>query len=113
MQQVATYLNEWSSFVDNSCGEIDTLVGAALEKYGKEMDALSQAIQSNLQRFDAAEREATALAATLSADVDTLLADVEALDAEQTKELQDRTASMRSAAKRTLSEVKKKAHAQR
>ena len=105
LNQVDSYLKQWTEFADASCAELDMAAATRLENLAAELDTLTQSLASDMLRLESAEREATVLLTALTNDVDSLMTEANNIDAAQQNDIDKRKRAISDMKKKTLQEV--------
>ena len=105
LNQVDSYLKQWTEFADASCTELDVAAATRLENLAAELDTLTQSLASDMLRLESAEREATVLLTALTNDIDSLMNEANTIDTAQQHDIEKRKRAMNDVKKKTLLEV--------
>lgn len=107
IMQVDTYLQQWSDFADAACTELDQVAASSLEALAQNFDATCEALVQDMQRLEAADKDATSLLNGLTSEMEAVASDINALDASLLQAQKECKEEMHTAKMRALHDAQK------
>ena len=104
---VDTYLQQWSDFADAACIELDQVAASTIDALAVSFDATCEAMAQDMQRLDAADKDAMNLLSTLTSEMEAVASDIGALEASLHQAQKECREDIHTAKKRALHDAQK------
>jgi chromosome segregation ATPase len=104
---VDTYLQQWADFTDAACVELDQVAASTLDALAVSFDATCEGLVHDMQRLEAADKDAMNLLSTLTSEMEAVASDINALDASLHQAQKECKEEIHTAKKRALHDAQR------